>query len=75
MFGRPLSDRAFFATAIIAGAVLVALSFVWPQGFGRPSPGPFGEAQRLSQAAKQDLANAAKKAASSAKPAPAGAKR
>lgn len=37
-----MSDRVFFALAALAAVALIALALVWPQGLGRPSPGPFG---------------------------------
>ncbi len=61
-----MSDRIYFATALLAAMLLVALSFVWPQGAGRTSPGPFGGPEILTPAAKADLANAAKAAAKKA---------
>ena len=58
-----LSDRVFFALAVLAAVLLVALAFTWPQGFGRPAPAPFGKPQVMSAAAQADLASAAKAAA------------
>ena len=55
-----MSDRLFFATAVLASVILIALAFVWPQGFGRPAPHPFGHPQVLSAAAQADIAQAAK---------------
>jgi hypothetical protein len=57
-----MSDRAYFATAVLVAALLIAFAFVWPQGFGRRSPGPFGGPEIMSQAARADLAAAAAKA-------------
>jgi predicted lipid-binding transport protein (Tim44 family) len=54
-----MSDRVFFASTLLLAVLLIGFAFVWPQGFGRPSPPPFGQPQVLSQAAKQDLINAA----------------
>ncbi|HEY3813512.1 MAG TPA: hypothetical protein VGL66_09820 [Caulobacteraceae bacterium] len=58
-----LSDRVFFATALLAAVVLVVLAAVWPQGFGRRAPGPFGRPEVMSAAAQADLTSAAKAAA------------
>lgn len=69
-----LSDRIFFACVFAIAVGLIALAVVWPQGFGRPAPAPFGKPQVMSAAAQADLAGttkAAKKAGatSQAKPA------
>jgi hypothetical protein len=69
-----MSDRVFLATAVLIAAVLIVMSFVWPQGFGRPAPAPFGKPEVMSAAAQADLALAAKTAAAKKagpKPAPA----
>ena len=58
-----LSDRVFFATAILIALALVGLAFVWPQGYGRPSPAPFGKPLVASPAGQADLNSAAKAAA------------
>jgi hypothetical protein len=58
-----LSDRLFFAGAFLAAAVLILLAVVWPQGYGRPAPAPFGKPLVASPAGQADLASAAKAAA------------
>jgi hypothetical protein len=37
-----MSDRLFFPLVALIALALVALSLVWPQGLGAPSPAPFG---------------------------------
>jgi hypothetical protein len=75
-----MSDRVFFATLSVIAAVLIALAFVWPQGFGRRAPGALGHPEVMSAAAQADLNAAAKAAAKKAgvalpaKPAPAAPK-
>ncbi len=38
----PMSDRVFFPLAALIALAMIALSLVWPQGLGAPSPAPFG---------------------------------
>ena len=38
-----MTDRLFFPLLALAALVLIALALVWPQGMGRPSPGPFAK--------------------------------
>jgi len=45
-----MGDRWFYPLMALIMAGMIALSLVWPQGFGQRSPGPFGHA-RLSVAA------------------------
>ncbi|HWE45606.1 MAG TPA: hypothetical protein VG407_06215 [Caulobacteraceae bacterium] len=58
-----MSDRVYFATALLIALALVTLSFVWPQGYGREAPGPFGKPVVASPAGQADLIAAAKAAA------------
>ena len=37
-----MSDRLFFPLLALIALALIALSLVWPQGLGAPSPAPFG---------------------------------
>jgi hypothetical protein len=37
-----MPDRIFMPLLALIGLALVALSLVWPQGYGARSPGPFG---------------------------------
>jgi hypothetical protein len=37
-----MSDRLFFPLVALIALALIALSLVWPQGQGAPSPAPFG---------------------------------
>lgn len=67
-----MSDRLFFATALVVAVLVVTLAIVWPQGYGRPSPAPFGGPVRLTDASRRDLAKEAAKAAKSS-PSPAAA--
>jgi hypothetical protein len=55
-----MSDRLFFASAALLAALLIGLAFVWPQGQGKRAPGPFGHAEEITAAARQDLAQEAK---------------
>lgn len=63
---RLLDNKIFYPLAVLVAAGLVALSFVWPQGLGTPSPAPFGHAVQkpdyFRMKAESD-ARAAKKAA------------
>jgi hypothetical protein len=71
-----MSDRLFFASAAVLAALLIGLAFLWPQGAGRKSPGPFGKAEEISAAARQDLDAEAREKAKKAQlraPAPAAA--
>jgi hypothetical protein len=65
-----MSDRLFFAIAALVAAALVALALVWPQGYGRRSPWPFGGPVRTSEAVKAEPSKAQPKPASAAKAAP-----
>ncbi|MBV8682331.1 MAG: hypothetical protein JO111_05625 [Caulobacteraceae bacterium] len=38
-----MSDRLFFPLVALIALALIALSLVWPQGLGAPSPAPFGQ--------------------------------
>ncbi len=40
-----MSDRVFYPLAALIALALIALSLVWPQGLGAPSPAPFGHAE------------------------------
>ncbi|MBS0295026.1 MAG: hypothetical protein JSR45_01855 [Proteobacteria bacterium] len=62
-----MSDRLFFASAALLAVLLVGLAFVWPQGQGRRSPGPFGKPEVITDAARKDLADEAKRQAGPAK--------
>ncbi|MBP2157512.1 MULTISPECIES: hypothetical protein [Asticcacaulis] len=42
-----LPDKIFYPAAAVIAIVLIAISFVWPQGLGAPSPKPFGHAIEL----------------------------
>ncbi len=37
-----MSHRVLLSLIALAGLAMVALSLVWPQGLGQPSPAPFG---------------------------------
>lgn len=37
-----MSDRLFFTSLALVAVALIAFAFVWPQGLGDRSPGPFG---------------------------------
>ena len=37
-----MSDKIFYPAAAVVAILLIALSFVWPQGQGTISPPPFG---------------------------------
>lgn len=39
-----MSDKIFYPVAALIAVVLIAVSLVWPQGMGLPSPKPFGHA-------------------------------
>ena len=39
-----LSETIFYPFAVIVAGLLIAVSMVWPQGQGVPSPAPFGHA-------------------------------
>lgn len=39
-----LSDKVFYPAAAVLALLLIAVSIVWPQGLGLPSPAPFGHA-------------------------------
>ena len=41
-YAPTMSDRLFFPLVALIALALVALSLVWPQGLGAPSPAPFG---------------------------------
>jgi len=38
----PMPDKIFYPAAAIVAILLIAFSFVWPQGQGMISPPPFG---------------------------------
>ncbi len=63
-----MSDRLFFASAALLAVLLIGLAFVWPQGQGRRSPGPFGKPEVITDAARKDLADEAKRKAGPPKP-------
>ncbi|MGA9659627.1 MAG: hypothetical protein WBQ60_11065 [Asticcacaulis sp.] len=42
-----MNAKIFYPVAALVALLLIALSFVWPQGLGLPSPAPFGHAQEL----------------------------
>lgn len=42
-----LPDKIFYPAAAVIAVVLIALSLVWPQGLGMPSPAPFGHALEM----------------------------
>lgn len=42
-----LPDKIFYPAAAVIAVALIALSLVWPQGLGMPSPAPFGHAIEL----------------------------
>jgi hypothetical protein len=37
-----MPDRVFMPLCALIALAMVAFSFVWPQGYGARSPGPFG---------------------------------
>ncbi|MBO9708423.1 MAG: hypothetical protein J7521_09435 [Caulobacter sp.] len=37
-----MPDRIFMPLMALIGVAMIALSLVWPQGYGDRSPGPFG---------------------------------
>jgi hypothetical protein len=37
-----MPDRIFMPFLALIGLAMIALSLVWPQGYGDRSPGPFG---------------------------------
>ena len=37
-----MPDRIFMPLMALIGVAMIALSLVWPQGYGARSPGPFG---------------------------------
>ncbi|HEX4741665.1 MAG TPA: hypothetical protein VH353_10065 [Caulobacteraceae bacterium] len=41
-YAPTMSDRLFFPLVALIALALIALSLVWPQGSGAPSPAPFG---------------------------------
>jgi len=49
-----LSDRWFFGGLGFVALALVALSLVWPQGYGARSPAPFGHAEVIPDYVKVD---------------------
>ncbi len=56
-----MSDRLFYPAALVLALLLVGFALVTPQGEGLRSPGPFGHAVHISDAAREDLkAEAAK---------------
>ena len=48
-----MSDRVQFSLMGLAGALMIALALVWPQGLGARSPGPFGHAPVQQTAASK----------------------
>jgi hypothetical protein len=57
-----MSDRMFFAAAFLVAAAVIALAIVWPQGYGRRSPGVFGGPVQITDASRRDLAKERAKA-------------
>ncbi len=45
-----MPDRLFFPLLGLIAAGIVALALVWPQGAGRPSPGPLGHPLAIAPA-------------------------
>jgi len=39
-----MNPRIFYPAAALIALLMIALSFVWPQGLGQRSPAPFGHA-------------------------------
>lgn len=37
-----MNDKVFYTGAAVIALLMIALSFVWPQGLGLRSPAPFG---------------------------------
>jgi hypothetical protein len=42
LYPAAMRDRVFLPLVALAALALIALSLVWPQGQGAPSPPPFG---------------------------------
>ncbi len=42
LYPRALRDRLFLPLMALVALAIIALSLVWPQGQGAPSPRPFG---------------------------------
>ncbi len=42
-----LPENIFYPLAAVVAGLLIAVSLVWPQGQGLPSPAPFGHAVEL----------------------------
>ncbi|MBW8881153.1 MAG: hypothetical protein JF615_06940 [Asticcacaulis sp.] len=42
-----MPDKIFYPAAAVVAILLIALSFIWPQGQGTISPPPFGHAIEL----------------------------
>ncbi len=42
-----MPDKIFYPAAAVVAILLIAVSFVWPQGQGTISPAPFGHAIEL----------------------------
>jgi len=56
-----LRDRWFFGAIILVSAAVVGLALLWPQGIGRPAPGPFGGPVVIPDYVKLDEKKAAKR--------------
>ena len=39
-----MNEKTFYIASAVVAVVLIAVSLVWPQGQGKPSPAPFGHA-------------------------------
>jgi hypothetical protein len=48
-----MSDRMFYAGALVVAFVMIGLAVVWPQGEGARSPAPFGHAVVVTEAARE----------------------
>jgi len=56
-----LSDRWFFGGLAVIAAAIIALSLVWPQGYGARSPAPFGHPVVVPDYVKIDARKAGKR--------------
>ncbi len=41
-----MRDRLILPIIVLGALAMIALSLVWPQGLGAPSPAPFGHPQK-----------------------------
>jgi hypothetical protein len=48
-----MAHRVLLSLLVVVALAMIALSLVWPQGMGRPSPPPFGRSTGDSAAASR----------------------